>query len=154
MPTNTQYEADGTITRRCHACRQRRPLTEFKRNNAMLHGRGYMCKKCHTNRYSNDKSFNSWWQNRFNIARKRHRVTVNIAYIRKLWTAQTGKCALTGVAMVFERRSPFAASMDRINLTVDYVPGNIRLVTIAANLARRNYTDEQFQAWLAAVRAV
>jgi hypothetical protein len=53
------------------------------------------------------------------------------------------RCAVTGVAFEFEgKRNPFRPSLDRIDSSRGYEPGNVRLVTLAANLAMSNWGDE------------
>lgn len=65
-------------------------------------------------------------------------VTVDAAYVVALAEANEWRCAVTGVKMTLEvvkGRKPYAPSIDRIDCDFDYVPGNIRIVCTAANLA-------------------
>jgi len=58
-------------------------------------------------------------------------------------------CAATGLPLTFERepgekyrRSPWFPSIDRIDNSLGYVPGNIRIVCSLYNFMRSNHADE------------
>ena len=44
------------------------------------------------------------------------------------------------------RHDPAGASLDRINHEKDYVPGNVRVISLRANLVRRDMTYEELRA--------
>jgi hypothetical protein len=61
---------------------------------------------------------------------------------RQRWT-----CAVTGIKLDCEkpegsRRSPFTPSIDRIVPADGYVPGNVRVVCLAANFAMNEWGDD------------
>ena len=61
---------------------------------------------------------------------------------RQRWT-----CAVTGIQLHNEkpegsRRSPFTPSIDRIIPSGGYVPGNVRVVCLAANFAMNEWGDD------------
>lgn len=63
---------------------------------------------------------------------------------------QMGKCALTGMAFSFTkaekgRRNPFAPSLDRIVPALGYTVSNVRLTTLMANIARSDFSDDDFR---------
>lgn len=79
--------------------------------------------------------------------------------IRGLWSAQRGRCALTGVAFS-ERRFeaapiayPFAPSVVAIAAAEGYVPGNVRLVAQIAVFLRERWGLELIEALRAAGEA-
>ena len=72
-------------------------------------------------------------------------VTVDLAYVTKLAADNRWRCAVTGIPMTLEvvkGRKPYAPSIDRIDCAADYVPGNIRIVCVAANLAMNVWGEE------------
>ena len=82
------------------------------------------------------------------------RVHLSKEYLLQLWADQGGLCALSGIQMTTTRgkgRVPTNASVDRINPSKGYVPGNVRLVCLQANTARGEWGDDQL---LALCRAV
>jgi hypothetical protein len=66
-----------------------------------------------------------------------------------LFMAQRGLCALTGVRLDLTAkkklmRNPDRPTLDRIDTSLGYVPGNCRLVTLIANVARCDFGDDEF----------
>lgn len=75
--------------------------------------------------------------------------------MQELFVAQNGKCAMTGLAFTpnhdtESRRNPFGPSIDRVDLTLGYIKGNVRIVTCIANCARSDFGDEAFYRMCAA----
>ena len=85
--------------------------------------------------------------------REHNEVTdLDLPYLKALWEAQGGCCALSGLQMELPRhavawgerlRDPWKPSLDRIDSAVGYVKGNVRFVTLIANFAKQNFSDEQ-----------
>ena len=78
---------------------------------------------------------------------REHSVTLD--HVRALCSAQRARCALTGIkfdagTIDGTRRRPFAPSLDRIDSDAGYVAGNVRLVTLIANIARADFGDAAF----------
>ena len=81
-------------------------------------------------------------------------VAVDLEYLQKLWDSQDGTCPFTGWKMLFnrtERAVPRTASLDRIDSTKGYIPGNLRFVCVMANLARNRFSDEELKEFCRAV---
>ena len=60
-------------------------------------------------------------------------------------------CAISGIRFSTEpslggRRNPFSASADRIDNAKGYTVDNVRLVAVIVNLARADFSDEEFLA--------
>lgn len=69
-----------------------------------------------------------------------------------LFEKQAGKCPVTGWEMILPDstrkgwdggNNPRNASLDRIDNDKGYVEGNVRFVSLIANMARQTFTDEQ-----------
>lgn len=62
-----------------------------------------------------------------------------------LWTAQGGKCALTGATMTWagggSKASPTSISIDRIHPLQGYTAGNLRLICHWVNMAKGEMSD-------------
>lgn len=55
---------------------------------------------------------------------------------------ERGKCEATGMDLDFKGvAAPFMPSVDRIDPQKGYEPGNVRIVVLMFNLAKRNWTD-------------
>ena len=73
-----------------------------------------------------------------------------------LWVAQGGRCALSGIEMTWAKGKalPTSISMDRIDQTKGYVPGNVRLLCLGVNALRGIQTDEETIAMARAIVAM
>lgn len=82
--------------------------------------------------------------------RKGRDYNISAEYLIDLFREQAGICALSGREMVASQSSsrknshPNTVSVDRIDSAGGYTIGNVRLVTTHCNIARSNFTDEQF----------
>jgi hypothetical protein len=67
-------------------------------------------------------------------------------YVKDVYEMQDGLCALTGRKLLWGQGGWHrdTLSVDRIEASLGYVEGNIRLVTYQANRARGEFTDGQF----------
>lgn len=74
-------------------------------------------------------------------------VTLDIEYIWDLFLAQGRCCALSGLSLTFPtkvRSGDGTASLDRIDSSKGYVPGNVQWVHKHINIMKRNHTDAYF----------
>jgi hypothetical protein len=73
--------------------------------------------------------------------------------LTKEWLARkilAGRCELSGVPFVLEKKSPFLPSIDRIDSSKHYTPDNCRMILFMLNLAKRDWDEEAFVAALLA----
>lgn len=75
---------------------------------------------------------------------------LTLEYLKKLWEKQNGICPFTGWKLIlpknseeFENKNIANASIDRIDNYIGYMQGNVRFVSIMANLARQSFADQQ-----------
>jgi hypothetical protein len=64
---------------------------------------------------------------------------------------EPGVCFLTGMAFRLDTdalRDDFAPSLDRIDSSKGYIPGNVRVVCFRVNLMHGNLSDEDFLCWI------
>gem|GEM_PF-6560452 len=108
-------------------------------------------------------AYPSWWQNRLDkltgaseyspfrqhlkLARRRvkgkdRQCTITLQYLKELWEKQGGRCPYTGweldnpeTTKDWDNRPlhPRRASLDRIDSSLGYVPGNVQFVSVIAN---------------------
>jgi hypothetical protein len=73
--------------------------------------------------------------------------TITINDLHELYRYQRGRCCITRRELEWGsgERTPFRLSLDRLDSAHGYVPGNIRLVTLHANLARAEFSDRYLQ---------
>lgn len=97
----------------------------------------YLCNKC--------KQYLP--KNKFNIDNTNLRyIDIDLEYLFYLWTAQNGKCALTGMQMTYkfyEGRVDSNLSIDRIDSTKGYSKDNVQLVCMAANQMKNDLSMEE-----------
>jgi hypothetical protein len=94
--------------------------------------------------------------------RERHeKLTLTLEDIKQQWERQNGTCPFTGWQLEIPRTtnwaespiSPRRASIDRIDSSVGYVPGNIRFVSVMANYCKNHFPDEEVLEFCRAVVA-
>lgn len=68
-------------------------------------------------------------------------------YLKSVWDSQRGTCPISGVSLSLRlykdsgEANPNQASIDRIDSSLGYVEGNVRFVSLIANVARSNWSD-------------
>ena len=76
--------------------------------------------------------------------------TIDLKFIKDLWYTQKGRCALSGLQMLhtYSRDVPerviLNASVDRIDSSGGYTPGNVQLVSVRVNLMKGPLTENSF----------
>lgn len=90
--------------------------------------------------------------------KKKYGCDLTVEYVKQLWEKQSGICPFTGWRLILPHNSdgwleynPFNASLDRIDNTKGYIEGNVRFISVMANLARQTFTDEQLITFCKAV---
>jgi len=76
---------------------------------------------------------------------------LTVEYLRNLFECQNGICPITGWKLVLpdtvngweNGMDPQNASIDRVDNSKGYLEGNVRFVSVMANLARNKFTNEQ-----------
>ncbi len=80
-------------------------------------------------------------------------VSITSVDVVKLISRQSYKCSITGRQFSDEpsttsRRRPLMPSIDRIDNAEGYTLGNIRIVTVIANMARSDFSDDELERFL------
>lgn len=139
----------------CVGCGLTLPASQFNqrsgadaiRNNRIgqPYGRCLACRRVEKStprKYINDLVYKA--KDRRNPNSPKQITTDHMLHVLRL---QGGICPLTGLTLTFSRGSGVVftnASLDRISPKLGYVQGNVRLVTLWANLARNALADEDF----------
>lgn len=74
-------------------------------------------------------------------------VSVTPEYLKELYEAQKETCALSGLKLVLQETNAdgeTTASIDRIDSSKGYVPGNIQWVNKHINIMKSDWSDEEF----------
>lgn len=78
-------------------------------------------------------------------------VQIDRHYMVAMWDYQKGKCAMTGLPMTHQFNDLNAASIDRRDSQLGYIPGNVQLVCQWVNKAKGNHPDTDFKRILIAL---
>lgn len=76
---------------------------------------------------------------------------LTLEYLENLWIKQKGICPLTGWKLILPKNSNqwnegntiYRASLDRIDSAKGYLKENVRFISIIANYAKNNFTDQE-----------
>lgn len=82
--------------------------------------------------------------------RRGHEFSLTLQDLLLLYELQGGKCAVTGLDMtrvVGEGHVRTNVSLDRIDSSIGYVIGNVRLVCCIVNLMKHTMTDSELLLW-------
>lgn len=79
----------------------------------------------------------------YNARMKGFEMRVSIEYLDKLLADQDCKCALTGLPLVV-RKTKGNASVDRIDSSRGYIPGNVQWVDKRINIMKHRVSQAQF----------
>lgn len=87
------------------------------------------------------------FRNRLGQARRRGKfeVAIDARYLLDLWKKQEGLCALSGVKMAWREGALkiHSISIDRLDCSKGYVPGNVRLICFGLNNLRGRFSDKE-----------
>jgi hypothetical protein len=159
------------VTVKCPDCGKERQIRKARESSKV-------CKACaHIRCCSREKrlgSLNPAWRGTEHIpktkygqwkagAEKRgHEWDLTIEALEALYVQQRGRCALTGAPLVVALRSQVerhevdpdaVVSLDRIDSSRGYVPGNVQLVSWATNRAKSDLSSSAFAALCRSVAA-
>ena len=127
--------------RRCIICNTVKPLNHFYRHKTSPNGRLTRCKIC-KDVYLNDPKRRLFQSSRINAYAKGLEHTISVDDIPTPLT-----CRYLGVKIVYRtgkrKRVWNGPSIDRIDSTKGYVPGNIQVISDLANRMKQNATPEQ-----------
>jgi len=114
---------------------------------AEYHKRTWGPEKLQFTAYKRTKTVRSFLTYLRSKAVQRSKFCISIDALETLWFSQKGKCALTGWEMTMELGSGVVStncSIDRIDSSLGYEPGNVQLVCRAANIAKSNLSTSDF----------
>lgn len=142
--------------KRCNRCGTKYPRTSKYWSKKGYDG-GY-CKPCAMEaqlQYSQKKhNYESrrWLHKKLTIlreraARKKVPFDLDVDYLEQLFSLT--HCEFTGIK--FEESGPFLRSVDRVDPSLGYVKGNVRMVVFIHNAARGKWGDEALAKYVAAL---
>ena len=166
MSLRTTISSDGT--KACTCCKTRMLLALFSTTGKKVDGSpkyNSWCKSCIAKKQASYHKA-TWGPERLQFTAYKRTRTVRsyLTYLRSkavrrggdcistdaleaIWFAQNGRCALTGWPMTMELAKGVVStncSIDRVDSTVGYVPGNVQLVCRAANVAKHDLSPGDF----------
>jgi hypothetical protein len=166
-PVHSAIMASGRQT--CRFCCENKPITEFYANGCFNDGsRKYRsrCKACVLS-IAKEKSY-IWYKSKaqkrsetpknflsgiLNHAAKRKQhlgFDIDLVYIVRIYEAQNGKCAVSGVEMTYlagSGRLQTNISIDRIDSSKGYLRGNVQLVCDVVNRMKQDMPEEALKWW-------
>lgn len=142
----------------CSRCQERKPVSDFSASSTTKTGYRFECRQCrHESRKGNRSSLRYFLKQK--ITNAKHNLLngskakrslydsdsfVTVDDLLDIWNQQQGRCALTGRTMEHRNdigRNVNNVSIDRIDNSLGYTKGNVRLVCLAANYMRNTMSD-------------
>lgn len=140
--------------RECNVCGLKKPIDAFPRCGKQHYRR--TCRDCSNKQKRDWKSSDPATYLYSRLGRqsgpKKIEVSIDKEFLRELWEAQNGKCAVTGLHMTYfpreQRHSTgLNGSVDRLDGLKGYVKGNVRLVCARVNAMRSSGEDADLLWW-------
>ncbi len=130
--------------KRCRSCQEVLPFTEFHKHRHAMFGYNTVCKSCRI--LSSKKRYweTSQEQRLFNAARSRATRLGREFSITLSDIVIPSHCPVLGVELI-ERDGQYSPSLDRIDSSKGYVPGNVRVTSYRANMLKNNATVEELR---------
>jgi hypothetical protein len=143
-------------TKICARCKKDLPLTSFEERHP---GKTRtICKPCRSSRMREVRSAGYVPYLRVLISNTKshrkatHEFAITPELLVELWEKQDGRCAISGVILTHHTDGSglkeFNASIDRIDSTQGYIPGNIQLVAYRANVLKQNLSTDMLYWWV------
>lgn len=127
--------------RACTKCKRVLPFSSFHKHKNRPGGRATACKDCAGQRsrknyrtYSKERVLWLWARNRARVKGREFSIEVSDIVIPDI-------CPVLGLPMV-------QPSIDRVDSALGYVKGNIRVISLRANMLKNNATEEEIEAIL------
>lgn len=140
----------------CTRCRQSLPIDSFEEVKPGVHRS--MCRQCRcsTNRENKSAGFLPYLKlvisSLRSSRRNTHEFLIDAEYLAELWEKQNGRCAVSGVVLTHHNdgsgRKEFNASIDRIDSTQGYIPGNVQLVAYRVNVLKHSLSTDMLYWWV------
>lgn len=135
----------------CTKCNINLPFGSFPHHKYTYDGFDSWCKKCRNNyRYEIKQTLDSHIRailRRAKEDRRKLEVGIDLQYLKNLWDAQNGKCAISGLIMDHTRNprkhNLYNASLDRIDSAKGYIIGNVQWLCWMVNRMKGENTTEQ-----------
>lgn len=144
-------------TKTCARCQTDLPLTSFE---AMKGGYRTICRPCNqsTRRQSRSTGYEPYLTNLVSTSRSKSKdrgftdYQITAEHLVALWQKQGGRCAISGVVLTHHNDGSglkdFNASIDRIDSTQGYIPGNVQLVALRVNLLKQSLSCDMLYWWV------
>jgi hypothetical protein len=143
-----QLKVGGKVCRKCNI---NLPFGDFPHHKHTYDGFDSWCKKCRkTYRFEIKQTLDTHIRAilaRAKEDRRKLEVGIDLQYLKNLWDAQDGKCAISGLIMDHTRNprkhNLYNASLDRINSSKGYIIGNVQWLCWMVNRMKGENTTEQ-----------
>lgn len=97
------------------------------------------------NTYSKKGNF-TYYLNKCRNRNKKLEFDLDESLLEFLWRKQEGRCAITGAPLTIQnsktKKTPSSASLDRIDSSEGYVPGNVQFLAYAVNMAKNDFEQD------------
>ena len=152
----------------CSTCKEHKPLREYGYRSKSKDGLMYECRSCIKEYDDNRCRFKKWFISKKSDARKKNidftiepidipevkiRETITIDRMNRKHKSWEGVeypkvCPVLGIELdwgVSGKQQPNSPSLDRIDPTKGYIPGNVMIMSTLANKMKSDATPEQLK---------
>lgn len=151
MPKPQQAQPGQILTKKCNKCGEVKPHSDFYKDASMSDGIMGKCKNCHINAVvsrsnSLDDATYLWRIAKQRAKRMGREFAITIDDVKAV---DTDLCSVLKIPIKrypqgeLKSAQPDAKSLDRIDPTKGYIPGNIRVISFRANTLLSNQTQEE-----------
>lgn len=129
--------------KKCRGCQRTLPLSLFHKQKQTLFGVNNYCKECRHPKSATNYGLQSWEQRLFNRAKTRA-TKKGLPFTIKLEDIVIPEtCPVLNKEITLVPHSTYAPSLDQINPSKGYTPGNIIVMSWRANTLKNNASKEE-----------
>jgi hypothetical protein len=130
--------------KKCRSCQEVLPFSDFHRHKYAMFGYNTVCKKCRIETTRTNYYNQSMEQQLYDRAKSRATAKGRAFTIKREDIVIPSTCPILGIP-ISQRSGDGSPSLDRIDSSLGYIPGNVHVISTRANQLKNDATLEEIK---------